>query len=205
MSKLNEELMKIIACSFLAVLMAGGMASAQQPSEPEKGKSAQSVTTEDGKKYFGIITIKDDYTIRIESDSGIANVPIAALQGDTWKKYSKDDERKDDGRFWSERKEVLVLKWEKNGGQGSLEQALEVIEPYLPAIKTFEQTKKTDDQAAAAKPKPGALPEAAASASPKSAVEIRLFSGPGALGLGAPPATVGDVMKQVPSSVPQLP
>ena len=74
-----------------------------EPTKPEK----TSVTTLKGTKFFGIVEVTDDYTIRVSNDSGITRLPIAQLGDADFKKYGSNKDRSKDGRLWYERKEAL--------------------------------------------------------------------------------------------------
>ena len=74
-----------------------------KPPKPEKS----SVTTLNGTKFFGLIEVTDDYTIRVSNDSGITRLPIAQLGDADFEKYGLNKDRSKDGRLWYERKEAL--------------------------------------------------------------------------------------------------
>ena len=73
------------------------------PTKPEKS----SVTTLKGTKFFGIVEVTDDYTIRVSNDSGVTRLPISQLGDADFKKYGLNKDRSKDGRLWYERKEAL--------------------------------------------------------------------------------------------------
>ena len=189
---------KMLACLCLLTVCAAPALFAQQAA----AKKPEKVETLDGRSFFGIVTVKDDYTIVIESDSGLTNLPVAALKGDSWKEYSKDDERKEDGRFWSERKDSLTKGWEKGGKAGPLEAILAPLEPYAASIVSFETQRDAQQKEAADK-----QPVPSEKAATTTRTEIKLFSGPGALGAGGLPAipTVPGALPVSPSSLPATP
>ena len=78
---------------------------AQTDSNPAPQKGA--VTKLDGTKYFGLVEVTDDYTIRITNDAGITRLPITQLVDTDFQKYGFQKDRSKDGRFWYERKEAL--------------------------------------------------------------------------------------------------
>lgn len=173
----------------LVFLIWGSVCLAQEPAY--KGQSPETVKTEDGRSFQGMVSAKDDYTLVIESVTGLANVPIAALQGESWKKYSRDKERKEDGRFWSERREALTLKWEKGDKATPLDKALEEIIPHMGAITVYEtaQTKNKETNSGTLASKPQGK---GAEAAPRL-----LFSGPSGLGSAGVPS--------LPTQAPTLP
>ena len=78
---------------------------AQTDNNPAPQKGA--VTKLDGTKYFGLVEVTDDYTIRITNDAGISRLPITQLVDTDFQKYGFQKDRSKDGRFWYERKEAL--------------------------------------------------------------------------------------------------
>lgn len=189
---------KMLVCLGFVVLGLALPVMAQQDTEAKPEK----VETLDGRSFFGIVTVKDDYTIVIESDSGLTNLPLAALKGDSWKEYSKDDERKEDGRFWSERKDSLTKGWEKGGKTGPLEAILAPLEPYATSIVSFETQRDAQQKEVAGKQ---SVPGSEKASTTRT--EIKLFSGPGALGAGGLPTvpTVPGSLPVSPSSLPTTP
>lgn len=183
---------------FLVLLASASLCLAQQPSVPSSAATPEKVQTEDGRSFLGIVTIKDNYTILISTDTGLTNLPIAALKGDSWKKYSKDDVRSGDGRFWSERQDSLTKGWEKGGKSQPLDLVLAEIVPHLGEIASFKAS-----QPPAEPKKPGAQPSVTPDA---TVVEINLFSGPGGFGGGKAPSLPGlPGIPSAPSSIPTVP
>lgn len=177
-------------------------ANAGQALEPVyQGAAPEEVKTEDGRSFLGMVTAKDDYTLVIESVAGLANVPIAALQGESWKKYSKDKERKQDGRFWTERKEALTLKWEKGDKTTPLEKLLEEVTPYAGIIAAYKASQSGGKEEVSGQ---GARATAQSQGKKAETAPISLFSGPSGLGGGA---GVPNLPTQAPTlpSVPSLP
>ena len=117
---------------------------ATQPTKPEK----TSVTTLNGTKFFGIVEVTDDYTIRVANDSGITRLPIAQLGDADFKKYGMSKDRSKDGRLWSERKEALEdskkdkqsAKDSKSNGSSLVEIRLGEIAAFQPVIAAYEKT-----------------------------------------------------------------
>ncbi len=54
-------------------------ALAEEEETPPKEPKEEKVTKLNGMSLFGIIEVTDDYTIRVKSDSGIQNIPMAML------------------------------------------------------------------------------------------------------------------------------
>jgi hypothetical protein len=129
--------------------------SGGQPAKPEK----TSVTTLNGTKFFGIVEVTDDYTVRVSNDSGITRLPIAQLGDTDFKKYGLNKDRSKDGRLWYERKEALEdsqtdkqsAKDSKSHGNSLAEIRLGEIAAFQPVIAAYEKTlgsKKADKSAA---------------------------------------------------------
>jgi len=130
---------------FLPMLMAATLAVSPLgwADAPQDGE----VTKLDGKKVFGIIEVTDDYTVRVTSDSGLQNIPLAMLSEKDFKKLGFSKDRSQDGRFWSERKDALegAQKDEnkteaKDGQPDSFEISLKEIAPFQPLIEVYEKT-----------------------------------------------------------------
>jgi hypothetical protein len=113
-------------------------------SQPQKN----SVTTLNGTKFFGIVEVTDDYTIRISNDSGVTRLPIAQLGDADFKKYGLNKDRSKDGRLWYERKEALEdsradnrsAKDSKSNGNSLAEIRLGEIAAFQPLIAAYEKT-----------------------------------------------------------------
>jgi hypothetical protein len=114
------------------------------PAKPEK----TSVTTLNGTKFFGIVEVTDDYTIRVSNDSGITRLPISQLGDADFKKYGLNKDRSKDGRLWYERKEALEdsktdkqsAKDSKSNGNSLVEIRLGEIAAFQPIIAAYEKT-----------------------------------------------------------------
>jgi hypothetical protein len=126
-----------------------------KPTKPEKS----SVTTLKGTKFFGIVEITDDYTIRVSNDSGVTRLPISQLGDADFQKYGLNKDRSKDGRLWYERKEALensqtenqASKDSKSNGNSLVEIRLGEIAAFQPAIAAYEKTlgsKKSEKSAA---------------------------------------------------------
>ncbi len=135
---------------------------AQTDSNPAPQKGA--VKKLDGTKYFGLVEVTDDYTIRITNDAGITRLPITQLVDPDFQKYGFQKDRSKDGRFWYERKEALKdspqsTQSDENsdpaekpkGDDGApVEIRLAEISAFQPLISAYEKTlasKKTDQSA----------------------------------------------------------
>jgi hypothetical protein len=113
-------------------------------SHPQKS----SVTTLKGTKFFGIVEVTDDYTIRIANDSGVTRLPIAQLGDADFKKYGLNKDRSKDGRLWYERKEALEesqadnqsAKDSKTKDNSVVEIRLGEIAAFQPVISAYEKT-----------------------------------------------------------------
>ena len=125
------------------------------PTKPEKS----SVTTLKGTKFFGIVEVTDDYTIRVSNDSGVTRLPISQLGDADFKKYGLNKDRSKDGRLWYERKEALensqtenqASKDSKSNGNSLVEIRLGEIAAFQPVISAYEKTlgsKKSEKSAA---------------------------------------------------------
>jgi hypothetical protein len=167
----------------------GQTSTGGQPVKPEK----TSVTTLKGTKFFGIVEVTDDYTIRVSNDSGITRLPIAQLGDADFKKYGMNKDRSKDGRLWYERKEALEdtqtdkqsAKDSKSNGSSLVEIRLGEIAAFQPVIAAYEKTlgsKKSEKSAEGSK-----NPDEKASASDTSVTPM--FSQPGMAGSLTEPFT----------------
>jgi len=154
---------KLLAAACALALCAPLQAQTEDSVESQKGPKKGEVTKLDGTKFFGIVEITDDYTIRISNDSGITKLPIAQLGDADFKKYGFQKDRGMDGRFWYERKEALEDsekdkdsgKDSKSGGNSPIEIRLGQIEAFQPVIAAYENTlghKKSDKSTASSDP-----------------------------------------------------
>src|SRR5690606_22443336 len=118
------------------------------------------VTKLDGTKIFGIVEITDDYTIRIRSDSGIQNLPIALLGETDFRKYGLKKDRSQDGRLWSERQTALEEEKETHPQKAAaIEFRLTELAPLQPVIAAYESLnppKPADRNPATPAPSPSA-------------------------------------------------
>jgi hypothetical protein len=156
--------------------------------KPEK----TSVTKLDGTKFFGIVEVTDDYTIRISNDSGITRLPIAQLGDADFTKYGLNKDRSKDGRLWYERKEALEDTQEdrqsgtdsKSGESSAVEIRLGEIAAFQPVIAAYEKTlgaKKSEKSTASKDP--------AEKADTSDTSFTPMFSQPGMAGSLAEPFT----------------
>lgn len=176
----------ILPAIFLGLLVFAIPALAQR----ENPAAPQTVTKLDGTKLFGLIEVTDDYTLRIQSDSGIVNLPLAALSQADFQKYSAAKDRSKDGRLWSERQNALEAeKQKKEGPKGEtagIEIQLSELAPLQPLIAAYESVLGRESS------QPATAPEAEASPSPasggtESPPTRNLFSGPGSFDLPTVP------------------
>jgi hypothetical protein len=129
---------------FPLLLFIGVLASCSLwAAEPKEGE----VTKLDGKKVFGVIEVTDDYTIRISSDTGLQNIPIAMLSESDFRKFGFAKDRRTDGRFWSERKDALEKTKSSDGDKtandnksGGFEIRLAEIAPFQPVIDLYQKS-----------------------------------------------------------------
>ena len=195
----------------------------EPPDAPSPSKKTQKVTKLDGTTLFGIVTLTDDYTLKISNESGIFNVPLALLGEKDFKKFIAGKDRSRDGRLWSERQDALEKQKEANEKEGgsrnkaatdnsSIEIQLSEIAVFQPVITAYEATLGNRLQAAGT------------SASGKEATDgkkssddtrpVRLFSGPSAnslpysgvgSGLVDPVISAGTSVLQPAGGVPSVP
>lgn len=191
--------MKRTLWSFLACgTLAAGLSFAQTATEtstpgtpaPEAPKK-EKVTKMNGQSFFGIVTLTDDYTLKVSSDSGIMKIPLALLGESDFKKFGLQKDRSQDGRLWSERKDALEdqKKEDEEGGKqkksasssdsSAIEIQLGEIAVFQPLISAYEMTqagnKKSDGDKAEATDKDD---KTQGSDEPGR----KLFSGPGNIG-----------------------
>jgi hypothetical protein len=125
--------------------VAAAVSASSWAADPKQGE----VTKLDGKKVFGMIEVTDDYTVRVSSDSGVQNIPLAFLSEKDFRKLGFSKDRNQDGRFWSERKEALEGAQEKSEENktdsdkekpGSFEISLKEIAVFQPLIEVYEKS-----------------------------------------------------------------
>jgi len=164
---------------FFALLLATGL-TGQAADEPKQ------VTKLDGTKIFGLVEVTDDYTLRIRSDSGIQNIPIALLGEKDFRKYGFSKDRTKDGRLWSERKEALESEKDekdekddsKKNESGDIEIRLSELAPFQPLIAAYESLKPP--KAAEKEKDPKGEEEAKP---PEKSSSLQMFTGPGSLNI----------------------
>ncbi len=129
----------------LALMVSLVISSPGRAANPKEGE----VTKLDGKKVFGMIEVTDDYTVRVSSDSGLQNIPLAMLSEKDFRKLGFSKDRNNDGRFWSERKDALEGAQKdsaenkadpKNDKSSSFEISLKEIAPFQPLIDVYEKS-----------------------------------------------------------------
>lgn len=189
--------MKIPLRSLLvSVAFSLGVACAQAQKSPQETPSKEKVTKLDGTSLFGLVTLTDDYTLRISNDSGIFNIPLALLGEKDFKRYTSGKDRSQDGKLWSDRQDALEGQQQKNaekGGEASkgnsaIEIQLAEISVFQPAIALYEAATGGKSPAQSAKGGDSKKQDSTSESSENSA-PVRLFSGPvsgGNLPLNAP-------------------
>jgi len=196
-------LLAIVTLAAMSFVRAADSSSSADSDSTKPSK----VTKLDGTNLFGIVSISDDYTIRISSDSGIQYLPIAQLSQADFLKFGDTKDRSSDGRLWSERKDALEDEKQKESSDSSkkpssdIEIHLAEIVPFLPVIESYQKSKPDKDESA--DNKTNASPDQAASTSADSgpSTTLHMFTGPGSLnvptspfGGGAPTAVLDPVM-----------
>ncbi len=172
---------------FTILLLASAMtvttARTQDADEPKTDK----VTKLDGTSLFGLVTVTDDYTLKISNDTGIFNVPLAVLGETDFKKYALQKDRSKDGRLWSERKTALEDEQkdpEENDPEkastnnSAIEIQLAEISAFQPLISAYEATLGPAESPQSKKSDPNSNTDASDADEPGR----RLFSGPGTAG-----------------------
>ncbi len=189
---MKRTLWSLLACGALAASCSYAQTSAEtstpNPSTPETPKK-EKVTKMDGTSFFGIVTLTDDYTLKISNDSGIMKIPLALLGESDFKKFGLQKDRSKDGRLWSERKDALEE--EKKEGEdkkpaskdnSAIEIQLGEIAVFQPLISAYEMTqtdkKKSEGDKAETPDKEGKEGKEQGSEEPGR----KLFSGPGNIG-----------------------
>jgi hypothetical protein len=155
----------------------------------EETPPPQSVTRIDGTKFFGVIELTDDYTVRIQSDTGIQNLPVAALGKEDFQRFTSGSDRSEDGRLWSERKKALEGEKESDPARPlEIEIQLSELGPLQAVIAAYESS--SGAKSAEANPSPEASPSPGAEG-PEPPSPRLLFSGPGSLGVPTVPSVSG--------------
>jgi len=181
-------------------------------STPKKEK----VTKMDGTSFFGIVTLTDDYTLKISNDSGIMKVPLALLGEKDFNKYTSGKDRSKDGKLWSERQDALEKQKEENSKDDSADKNSKAddnsaIEIQLGKIAVFQPVISIYESTLADKVKLGGQPTDSTQAKNDEGADkksdsvdsspVRLFSGPGTGSL--PGSSVVEPVMSIGSSVLQ--
>lgn len=167
--------------TFLFLLLAGSafavMRAQNTPSAPKEG----TVTQLDGTKFFGLIEVTDDYTVRVSTDTGIQKLPIASLDQADFLSYSGQNDRSQDGRLWSERQDSLEEASQENKDpkkSAEFEIRLAELAPFQPVIAAYEKL---------APPKEEKTAEGTNQKSTSPSSTLQMFSGPGSLQVPSAP------------------
>ncbi len=187
------------SCAFAVSFAVAQTPNVPNDSEtPDTPKKKEKVTKMDGTSFFGIVTLTDDYTLKISNDTGIMKVPLALLGVKDFDKYTSGKDRSKDGKLWSERKEALEDQKEENSKEESKDgskkkssgddnSAIEIqlgeIAVFQPVISVYESTlkDKMPGSNSSDSKKEGEGDDKQASKEDSS--PVRLFSGPGAGGM----------------------
>lgn len=158
---------------FFCVVGVAYLSKSLSAAPPAKGE--EKVTQLDGSEHIGKVEVVDDYTIRISSDSGILNIPIALLGEKDFQKYGFQNgkDRSSDGRLWYERKQALEkerqgesedadslseAKPKSSQNKNEIEISLSQIQAFQPVIELYEQTlassKKSEEPASTRRMEP---------------------------------------------------
>lgn len=181
----------------LCLLLTVGLLHAAEntPSTPDTPSpdKKQEVKKLDGTKLFGFIEITDDYTIRIKSDSGIKNIPIASLAEKDFRKYGLIKDRSTDGKLWSQRKDALEeqkseddeakSKGQKSESSSDIEIRLADLAPLQPLISAYESLNPKKDSSEDKKDEKSKDPTKQAGTDSEKSSTLHMFSGPGSLNL----------------------
>jgi hypothetical protein len=203
----------LATCAFTATLAVAEESDTPKSSDtPKKEK----VTKMDGTSFFGIVTLTDDYTLKISNDSGIMKVPIALLGEKDFNKYLGGKDRSNDGKLWSERQDALEKQKEENSkneddpksknskaeDNSAIEIQLGQIAVLQPVISLYESTladKMKLGQSSSSDSKQG--DNAGKKEPSEDSSPVRLFSGPGTGSL--PGSSVVEPVMSIGSSVLQ--
>jgi hypothetical protein len=176
----------------LCVTLCAQTDTGAKPTKSEK----TSVTTLNGTKFFGIVEVTDDYTIRVSNDAGITRLPIAQLGDADFTKYGLNKDRSKDGRLWSERKEALEDspagnqsgQESKSNGNSVAEIRLGEIGAFQPVIAAYEKTlgSKKSEKPAEGSTNPGEKSTAPEKTSGSDTPFTPMFSQPGTGSLAEP-------------------
>lgn len=116
----------------------------------EDGATETKVEKLNGTSVFGIVEITDDYTLKVKTDSGLQNIPLAMLSEKDFQKYAFKKDRSQDGRLWSERKQAVES---SNSKDSVVEVRLAEIAPFQPFIDAYEKTQAEKKATATSEPK----------------------------------------------------
>ena len=168
----------------------------------------QEVIKLDGTKFLGIVEVTDDYTVRIQSDSGIQNIPIALLGDRDFRKFGLNKDRTQDGRLWSERKTALEEEKKtpsKNSTAAAIEIRLAEVAPFQPVIELYESAKP---KSTVSQNKSASEDTEKGTNSTGESSTLHMFTGPGSLNLPSVPFASGaaqTVISPATSITPAIP
>ena len=166
-----------ITCCALALALASSPAQEKAPAP-----KAEKVTKLDGTSFFGIVTLSDDYTLKISNDSGLMKIPLALLGERDFKKFGLQKDRSKDGRFWSERKDALEDEKKEGDSTKDASQDHSAVEIQLSEIAVFQPVIAAYEATLIEDPKPEAVQSPDQEKPTKDEPGRRLFSGPGTVG-----------------------
>ena len=140
-----------VACAIALCPVLQSQTITSQDAAKQAGSSAKAkkrtVKQLDGTKFYGLVELSDDYTIRVTNDWGIVRLPIAELDDADFQRYGFKKDRSKDGRFWYERKEALEeaeqnpkSKKANSREKSGVEIRLAEISAFQPLIAAYEKT-----------------------------------------------------------------
>jgi hypothetical protein len=140
-----------VACAIALCPALQSQTITSQDAAKQAGSSAKAkkrtVKQLDGTKFYGLVELTDDYTIRVTNDWGIVRLPIAELDDADFQRYGFKRDRSKDGRFWYERKEALKeseqnpkSKKANSREKSGVEIRLAEISAFQPLIAAYEKT-----------------------------------------------------------------
>ena len=139
-----------VACAIALCPVLQSQTITSQDAAKQAGSSAKAkkrtVKQLDGTKFYGLVELSDDYTIRVTNDWGIVRLPIAELDDADFQRYGFKKDRSKDGRFWYERKEALEeaeqnpkSKKANSREKSGVEIRLAEISAFQPLIAAYEK------------------------------------------------------------------
>ena len=137
-----------VACAIALCPVLQSQTITSQDAAKQAGSSAKAkkrtVKQLDGTKFYGLVELSDDYTIRVTNDWGTVRLPIAELDDADFQRYGfKKDRSKDEifvrAREFEETRQNTNRKRQNSREKSGVEIRLAEISAFQPLIAAYEK------------------------------------------------------------------